>query len=194
MKRILVTLLILSAAFVAGAQVTFDLFGDAALYGYLDNQAGPLSYTNSGVVATFTGVGGDMNRTTSGFGIDALGSGDTTYLIDFGEALEIKFDQGVQITTLDFRNFEDGESINVIFGVTTNVIAWADLDNQSSDYIENLSWSVSSGTTVSFEVVGGTDAIALDSFTIEVVPEPATIAMFGIGGLIAFVIRRFARR
>ena len=192
MKRLLITLLVLCSAFSASAEALFSPYTDATLYGILDNQPGPLSYTNNGIVATFSGVGGNMNRTGDGFGIDAAGSGDTSYLIDFGEVLKLKFDQDIQITTLDFRNFENGESINVIIGTTTNTITWALLDNQTSDYIENLSWDVSEGTTVSFEMVGATDAIAFDSVT--VVPEPATIAMFGIGGFIAWIIRRSSRK
>lgn len=191
-KIILMMTLILSVASVVHAEVTFDMFGDAALYGYLDNQPGPLNYTNTGIVATFEGVGGDMNRTTSGFGIDAPGSGDTTYALDTGEALHISFDQAVTITGLDFRNFEDGENINVIIGTTTNTVAWADLTNQSSDFVTNLSWAVSSGTTISFEVVGLADIIAVDAIT--VVPEPATVGMLGLGGLLAIMIRRSTRK
>ncbi len=191
MKRMLITLLVLCAVFVASAEVTFNLFGDSDLYLYLDNEAGPLSYTNSGVVATFTGVGGDMNRTTSGFGINASGSGDTTFALDVNEAFDVSFDQVVQITALDFRNFESGEAINVIIGSTTNLIEFADLDNGTTDTYGGFSWEVSpKDTTVRFEVVGSTDVIAIDSIT--VVPEPATVAMFGVGGLIAFIIRRSA--
>ena len=111
MKKLITAGVVILCVFGVRAEVTFDLYGDAGLYGYLDDQAGPLSYTNSGVVATFTGVGGNMNRTTSGFGIDAPGSGDTTYLLDVGEALNISFNQTLQITAIDFRNFDRHKQI-----------------------------------------------------------------------------------
>ncbi|MCU0857198.1 MAG: PEP-CTERM sorting domain-containing protein [Pontiellaceae bacterium] len=180
-----------AAAISAGAAVTFDLYNDADLYSYLDDQTGPLSYTNSGIAATFSGTGGNMNRVSNnGFGIDAPGSGDTTYLLDVNEALTVSFNQAVQITALDFRNFDDGESIRVIIGSVTNTVLWANLGNKTTDSIIIPSWDVPLGDTVRFEVGGETDAIAIDSFT--VVPEPATVSMLGIGGLLALIIRRIS--
>jgi hypothetical protein len=191
MKKVIV-LLGVACAFFVQAEVTFDLYNDTNLYSYLDDQPGPLSYTNNGIVATFTGIGGVMNRTTSGFGIDAPGSGDTTYLLDFGEALEIYFDQNIQITGLDFRNFSDGESIQILIGSTTNTIGYNDLDHKTSAYIENLTWDVQAFETVRFAVVGETDAIAIDSVT--VIPEPATLSMVGLTGLLLLVVRRMVYR
>ena len=191
MKRIVIAALLIVGA-VAAAEVTFDMYNDAVLYGYLDNQAGPLRYTNTGIVATFEAIGGVMNRVSnSGFGIDAPGSGDTTYALDINEALHVSFEPAVTITGLDFRNFDDGEAINVIIGTTTNTIVWADLGNKTSDSITGLSWNVASGMTVSFEVVGATDIIAVDAVT--VIPEPATISMLGLGALGTLIVRRFSR-
>lgn len=191
MKKRLMMAWGLMAAVQVGAAVTFDLYNDSALYSYLDDKAGPLSYTAGDVTATFAATGGVMNRTTEGFGINAALAGDETFLIEVNESLNVSFNQTVQITAVDFRNFESGEAINVIIGSVTNTIIWAELDNQSTDSIGGLSWNVALGDTVRFETVGATDAIAVDSFA--VVPEPATTAMLGFGGLLVWTIRRIVR-
>lgn len=191
MKRLAAILVLLSLGLNAGAQVAFDLFNDSALYNYLDDQVGPLSYTNENIVATFTAFGGNMNRTTQGFGVDAPGSADNTYLLDVDESFEVYFGQDITITTLDFRNFEDGEAIYVAIGAVTNLITWNSLSNRSSDYLENIAWEVPQGTKITFEVAGTTDAIAIDSIT--VVPEPVAASLIGIGGLMLLVLRRLKR-
>ncbi len=61
--------------------------------------------------------------------------------------------------------------------------------------ISGLTWSDGQELWVRFagNDGSGTDAgLAVDDFSVQAVPEPATIAMFGIGGFIAFIIRRSA--
>jgi hypothetical protein len=87
MKKLMWLLLFIGFMGIARADVVFDLYGPSssepsALALYLDDEAGPLSYTNSGIVATFSTPDGVMNRTTSGFGIN--GSSDCTGCPDYG--------------------------------------------------------------------------------------------------------------
>ena len=189
MKKSFILLSITLLTLTASGEVIFDLFNDDTLYNQLEGQAGPVSYANNGISATFTSPGGTMHRTTSGgFGIDAIGSDDTTFAIDSGESLQISFDQDITITGLDFRNFESGESINIIIGSTTNKLTEMELDNRTSDYEENLSWQVSSTSSIRFEVIGSTDAIAIDSIT--VIPEPATAGLLVLSGIATLFMRR----
>ena len=61
--------------------------------------------------------------------------------------------------------------------------------------ISGLTWSDGQELWIRFagNDGSGTDAgLAVDDFSVQAVPEPATIAMFGIGGFIAFIIRRSA--
>lgn len=191
-KRVMITA-VFAVALVTRADVVFDFYTNANLYGALDEQQGPVDFTIDGVTATFTAVGGVMNRTNSGFGINADGSADTTYALDSGEALQVSFDQDVIITALDFRNFENGETMNVTIKDATNPVEYNALSNQTTDSIDGLSWSVSAGDTVDFAVAGDANAIALDSITVAV-PEPAVISMLGLGGLLMLVGRRVSHK
>lgn len=191
-KRVMITA-VFAVALVTRADVVFDFYTTANLYGALDEQQGPVDFTIDGVTATFTAVGGVMNRTNSGFGINADGSADTTYALDYGEALQVSFDQDVIITALDFRNFDDGETMNVTIEDATNPVEYNALSNQTTDSIDGLSWSVTAGDTVDFAVAGDANAIALDSITVAV-PEPAVISMLGLGGLLMLVGRRVSHK
>jgi hypothetical protein len=192
MKKVL--LIVLAGSSCALAGVTFDLFNSAGLYSYLEGSSGPLNYTNSGLVAVFSASGGTMHRTSSGFGIDAPGSGDVTYALDSGEQLRTSFDQAVEITNLDFRGFETGEVFSIVIGTATNSIAWDDLSNKTSDsYTLSAPWTVSAGTEIRF-AVSGAASVSLDGLTVNVIPEPATMAMLGLGGLLAIVIRGASRK
>jgi hypothetical protein len=99
----------------------------------------------------------------------------------------------VIITALDFRNFDDGETMNVTIEDATNPVEYNALSNQTTDSIDGLSWSVTAGDTVDFAVAGDANAIALDSITVAV-PEPAVISMLGLGGLLMLVGRRVSHK
>jgi hypothetical protein len=68
-------------------------------------------------------------------------------------------------------------------------VEWADLSNQSSDSISGLNWEVAANTTISINVAGTGDIIALDS--IAAIPEPTCIAFMLCAGLCALITRRF---
>ena len=166
------------------ADVTFDLFGDSSLYGVLDDQTGPRSYTNSGIVATFTASDGTMNRTGDGFGLNAVASGDDTDGFDVGEWLDVTFDQAVTLTNVAVSSWNDGADRAVIYvaGVSNGVITATGSHNFSIDVgvsevlrIRSMEGSVGNGWS-------------LNSLT--VVPEPATFALVGIGGAFALLARR----
>ena len=138
--------------------------------------------------------GHTLNANAGDFGVTSGLGGEVNDRFDFGEAVLMSFDQDVQITLIDFSDFDSGEVFNFIIGTTTNVIAWSDLSNQISDIFDGIAWDVSAGEIIRMEVAGGTDSLSMDSVDVTVVPEPATMAMFGLGGAIAWVIRRSSRK
>lgn len=134
--------------------------------------------------------GHTLNANKGDFGVKSGLLDEVDDRFDYGETVLMSFSQDIQITKIDFSDFDTGETFNFVIGSITNSIAWADLDNQSSDYMENLSWDVLAGQIIRLEVAGLGDSLSMDAIDITVVPEPATIALIGLGGLLALVSRR----
>ena len=78
------------AANTFGGLILFDLSNNPDIYLLLDNKASG-SITNGGVIATLTASEGMLNRTTSGFGINGIGTDDTDAL-NADQYIEIQFD------------------------------------------------------------------------------------------------------
>ncbi|MFA5689628.1 MAG: hypothetical protein WC959_10860 [Kiritimatiellales bacterium] len=197
MKK-LITLCILGLiTCAAGDEISFNLSGLTAVagdpvYAQLTNNAGPVSVTLDGLTAIFTANTGTMHRTGSGFGIRS-DAGSVTYEIEASvvarEALLVQFDQDVEITLVDLRRFENGETFNVIFDSTDHLIGYDDLTNKTTA-IYATSWFISAGKTVEFTVLPGS-GVSLDGFTVTVVPEPAAALILASSLLALGFYRRF---
>ncbi|HKL20770.1 MAG TPA: hypothetical protein VJ904_03125, partial [Tichowtungia sp.] len=94
MKNLLTACLLTTALCGASHAATlFDFNNNSDLNSALDDQAGPVSFTNSGLIATFTASDGTMNRTSNnGLGINSTISGDDTAAFDVGEWIDITFE------------------------------------------------------------------------------------------------------
>ena len=105
MKKLLAICLFTATLIPVHAQYLFDFRDDVDLYSALTGQAGPISFTNNGLVATFSASDGTMNRTADGFGINASLPFDDTDAFDNGEWIDITFDMAIpcQILILRFR-------------------------------------------------------------------------------------------
>jgi hypothetical protein len=135
-----------------------------------------------------------LNANDGDFGVKSGLTGEVDDRFDFGETVLMSFDADIQITKIDFSNFDDGETFNFIVGSVTNSIPWADLSNKTSDYLNGISWNISAGQIIRLEVAGAGDSLSMDSLDITVVPEPAPISMILSNGLVALLCRRLARR
>lgn len=171
------------------ADITFDFFDSAVLYGTLDDQAGPLSYTNSGIVATFTASDGSMNRTTGGFGLNSSSDSDDTDAFDLGEWLDITFDQAVTFTGLNVSSWNAGmDEASIFVEGRHEGLVTATGDHVFNIYVEKdevLRLSSTSG------VLG--NGWSLNSMDVVAVPEPVTITLLGAGGVVMWVLRRSSR-
>ncbi len=205
MKRRLIALLILCAAFVASAEVFVLDFEDAlGVGGYMDGlTSGVYTTAQNGVTleVTFTsgGTAGDdeFNLTGTGFGINNSGGGDDTDALDDSEFITFSFNLDGTFQSIEFDRLGsgtddtgdlsfDGGSVFNFDGDSDNPLAINTLFsiNQIITLEHTGDLSPDSGTN--------TRGFGLEKIIVNVVPEPATIAMFGIGGLIAFIIRRSA--
>lgn len=134
--------------------------------------------------------GSQLNSTASEFGINAAGSGDETALFDTNngqEALWVSFNRTVTIKSITVSSFTGG---NVETGAYQ--VAEGSLVNFTSSGTYTVDAVLNQGSY--FKVIavneGGGNGWSLNSFTVEAVPEPATIAMLSFGGLVAVMIRR----
>ncbi len=154
--------------------ILFDFANDAALYGALDDQPGPVAFTNSGLPATFTASDGEMNRTASGFGINAAASGDDTAGFDVGEWIDIVFDTAIRLTNVNVSSWGTGDQAAIYINSISNGVM-----NTTGNHPFNL--VVPAGQVLRIESTAGTvgNGWSLDSLTVSTdtnTPSPANNA------------------
>jgi hypothetical protein len=171
--------------------VTFDFRNNAALYAALDDQAGPVLFTIAGLTATFTASDGTMNRTTSGFGINSVSLGiDDTDAFDVGEWITISFNKAVTITNVTVSSWNPGfDEGQVKIGASPVFTVFSTGSHVLDD-------TVPMGTVLRIDSTSGTfnNGWSLDSLSVNVVPEPATVTLAVLGGLMTWMLRRASRK
>lgn len=148
-----------------------------------------LSYLNGGYSS-----GSQLNSTLSEFGINAAGSGDAASLFDTingKEALWVSFDHAVVIKTITVSSFTAGNVETGAYQVAEGSLICF---TANGTYTVDTTLNQGSFFKVTAVDVGGGNGWSLNSFTVEAVPEPATIVMLGFGGLAACIIRRASRK
>jgi hypothetical protein len=152
-----------------------DLTLEAALFAYLNG-----SYSS----------GSQLNSTAAEFGINATGSGDEAALFDTNngqEALWVSFNRAVTIKSVTVSSFTSG---NVETG------AWQAAEGSLVTFTASGTHTIDTVLNQGsyFKMIalneGGGNGWSLNSFTVEAVPEPATIGLIVFGSLIAGIIRR----
>ena len=113
-----VVALLAAFAMVPAQALTLDFAG--AVGSLLDGQASGFTFAVGDVVVVATHSGGQFNRTSSGFGINAVGSGDDTDGIDAGsgvvEWLALTFDTDVALQILTVTGLGNNDRIALYIG------------------------------------------------------------------------------
>ena len=181
---------------------TFDLINkEGAAW---DNASSGI-YTNAGSGLTLkasmfaylngsNSAGSLLNSTASEFGINAAGSGDATSLFDTNngqEALWVSFDRAVTIKSITVSSFTAG---NVETGAYQVVNGSLITFTAGGTYTIDTAMNQGAFFKIIALNEGGGNGWILNSFSVEAIPEPATVALLGIGGLAACILRRISRR
>ncbi len=204
MKKILLGVVLV--AFALGTQaVTVDFnTGTSTTGNNLDNitvsgtEVAVAEISGLNITATFGETNGvtvaNLNATAARLGINSSVTGDGSSLLDPSEWMAFAFDDDVNVTRFKFTDFGDGDSVRITWDTTILTLTDTDLDS-NNDYV--VDWDVDESDTIRFDAISrsaedSSGGFGFREMDVTVVPEPATIAMFGIGGLIAFIIRRSA--
>ncbi len=139
-------------------------------------------------------AGSLLNSTASEFGINAAGSGDATSFFDTNngqESLWVSFDRTVTIKSVTVSSFTGG---NVETGAYQ--VANGSLVNFTAGGTYAVNTTLNQGSFFKIIAIdkGGGNGWSLNSFTVEAVPEPATIVMLGVGGLMVCIFRYTAHK
>jgi hypothetical protein len=176
------------AANTFGNLIAFDLFGDPAIYSVLHHQVSG-SVTNSGLIATLTASEGWLNRSTAGFGINGVGS-DETSALNAGQFIDIVFNQTVTFSNLNVSSWGSSNAGGVELR-TTNIFTSAHRISGRGD----SSFNIEVNTNQTIRILAITDTtggsgFSVDRFTVAI-PEPAVVTFIALTGLGLLIGRRF---
>jgi hypothetical protein len=171
-----------SGAVSGSGQTDFNLLnGASALVNFSTGAAGDLPFFSG----TLTPVGGTLYMGASGGGLSSTGNG-SEYFDTASEGWTFTFSRDVVLTAVNFYAPDAGQQV-----ISTNgtAISGSPFDD---DFSGSLFLKAGDSLTFGYNA-GGTGTYGLDDFTITVIPEPATFAMLGVGGLAVMIIRRASR-
>ena len=196
------TRIALSAGLIAGlsapalSAVTYDFTGKGGLFDGETSVDVPLTDSVTGLSTTMTveASGGTLNSNSGDFGVNAPGSGDTTDVIEDGEAIDLTFDSDIELNSIDFggigSDLADGATLTIgtfTIDLFTNVSGF----NGNTDvYTPATHIAITAGTPINLQVASSTADFDLETIDISVVPEPGSVALLGLGGLL--MLRRRA--
>lgn len=179
---------VMLAANVFADVLSFDLKGDAAVYGLLDDKMSG-SVTNSGLVVTVTASDGVLNRTSSGFGVNGAGTDDTDAL-NIGQYIDLVFNRNVSFSNLVVSSWGASDAGEVRLGP-----AFVSQGSISGSGDTPFDFMVDAGETVRIFATadsGASNGFSIDGFS-AVVPEPAVLCLVAAGSGTLMLCRRRKR-
>jgi len=162
----------------------FQLAGSAAVEAV--DEASSFSLTADGITATLTANIGVLNTTAvSGFGVNAPGTGDETSQIDniLGvESVSIVFNVGVRLDQIVLSLFTGGATGDVA-SLTIDGFAPLTLNPTAPaldvyDFASNNTVPAGQSVVLAYQAGNG---FSFDSFIVTAAPEPASLALLGVG-------------
>ncbi len=190
--------------FLRNADLTpYDPVTDTGTEWYTDWYAGiangPYLYANWGVVYPAAGVTGDQYMGTFGGGMDQLVDlvNGYTYELTYwaayiaGDGMLKNQILAADLTELPILDAVTGDPLvdndGWLNGWTdSQYMTWADADGDGTDDWEQYTWTFKAGATGSAKLMLYSPGAGIDDVTLIVtaVPEPATMLLLGLGGLL----------
>ncbi len=174
--------------YVIATQVVFDL--RSSLIESIDEQA-TFELVNNNIIATLSTNVGVLNRTSSGFGVNATGAGDATSLIDDGsgiaEFIQIQFNKTVKLLSLTVSSFgsEDTGLLSI------NATSIYEINNSGINSLNNL--FINDGALLTLSFISG-NGFSFDSFTVsEISVNEPTGGILLLSGLILLFSQKYRK-
>ena len=200
MGKNLIVMLVMAVGFIGHAEIIrLDNTGNPGTGDNLDGMSttpttisvpeiSGLEMTVTAILGTDTGI--DLNSTSKSLGINSDNDSDTdAFEAAFEQGFTFHFNKDVSISQLDFTTFSSGETISFA-GIT---IVNGDLSNGTTDvYDFSTPLKVDANTDITLQATAGT--IGIEAMTLSVIPEPATMSLIGLAGLLTLVSRRIKER
>lgn len=186
MKKVAFVVGFMCAVNAVAGLLGFDLKGDAAVYGLLDGKVSG-SVTNSGLIVTVTASDGVLNRTSSGFGTNGAGADDTDAL-NVGQYIDLVFSQDVSFSNLAVSSWGASDAGEVRLGP-----GFVSQGSISGSGDTAYGFMVDAGNTVRVVATadsGATNGFSFDGFTVDTIPEPAVLALIGLGSGVLIMARK----
>ncbi|MFA9478821.1 PEP-CTERM sorting domain-containing protein [Phycisphaerales bacterium AB-hyl4] len=150
------------------------------------------------ILSNGDGVSGAMIRASTGDEYDARPAADSTadnlrtttedYVFGDPDTLRFVFDNvnGDRVVSLYVKKYGD---------TTYTQLEWdANLGTSSGPVTQANAWSSTDPLWVEYLTTGGTRMLRSEYVQYEIIPEPASLALMGAGGLLLLSSRRFRKR
>ena len=168
--------------------------------GFLDGDASDTS-TVDGVTLTASTTDGVFQSSGGGTGIEGSGEPNVAndqFQVNTGEDFAFSFDTPGTLTGFTIRVFGDSAAVTVSNGTESETATGFNTTSGLGPAVTlNYSLDFAAGETLSFASVGvgsggsnGSQGYRIQSVTIDAIPEPASLALLGAGGVLMLGRRR----
>lgn len=160
-----------------------------------------LSSVTGGVTTNIGGSNafGINNPSINNADFDLLGEGAEANDFNPGESVTFSFDQDVIFTSLELESVQAASEFDVLIDGVAVLETIGDDSFLELGGLDGL--VITAGSEITFAVdgplfpTGSPDAaestsVRVETFTVQIVPEPSSLALLGLGGLVMFKRRR----
>lgn len=192
MKKLLTILAVASFAVLSLAEITYDYQGQGGVFDGTNLVDVALNDSGIDFLMTVLGTGGDLNSNSGGIGI-----GDDQ-IDGTSEIITISFDTAIDFVSIDLgavgTTVADGARLTI--GAQSPIDLYTGVsgfNGTTKVYAPALAIRVNAGELIVLTSSSTTSSFDLERMTVVAVPEPATLGMISLGGLLTMIIRRMSR-